>query len=165
MMLTEGYNLLWYNNVQSVERLCLPPAFTLVCCWTPSSTPKMEAVCSSETLVDFQRTTQRYFPSFTLHHHRCENVESLICCRFFITSLFCTWTWLGNSPFRQSRSSIDNIAYSQSICVQLQLRGSNRPLCSVTTNFPSHPNPWRSCKGKVASVVKYLSTTPWKRMG
>jgi hypothetical protein len=31
-------------------------------CFTNSSTPKMQATCSSETSVDFQRTTRRYIP-------------------------------------------------------------------------------------------------------
>jgi hypothetical protein len=35
----------------------LPPAFTLVSCSVHSSTLKMEAICSSETSIDFQRTT------------------------------------------------------------------------------------------------------------
>jgi hypothetical protein len=33
----------------------------------------MEFLCSSETSVDFQRTTQRYR---TVHSHRCENLKS-----------------------------------------------------------------------------------------
>jgi hypothetical protein len=37
----------------------------------------MEAICSSETSVEFQRTTRRYIPDDgTLHNHRCENLES-----------------------------------------------------------------------------------------
>jgi hypothetical protein len=39
-----------------------PPAFTLLSCSVYSSTLKMEAICSSETSVDFQRNTQRYIP-------------------------------------------------------------------------------------------------------
>jgi hypothetical protein len=42
--------------------LCLPPAFTLVYCLAYCSTLKMEAICSSETSGDFQRTTRRYIP-------------------------------------------------------------------------------------------------------
>jgi hypothetical protein len=38
-------------------QLCLPPACTLVSCLSYSSTLKMEVTCSSETSVDFQRTT------------------------------------------------------------------------------------------------------------
>jgi hypothetical protein len=39
----------------------------------------MEATCSSETLVDFQRTSRRYIPEdSTLHDHRCENLKSYI---------------------------------------------------------------------------------------
>jgi hypothetical protein len=37
----------------------------------------MEAIFSSETSVDFQRTTRRYIPEgSTLHNHRCENLKS-----------------------------------------------------------------------------------------
>jgi hypothetical protein len=37
----------------------------------------MEATCSSEASVDFQRTTQRYISEDkTLHNHRCENLKS-----------------------------------------------------------------------------------------
>jgi hypothetical protein len=37
----------------------------------------MEAIFSSETSVDTQRTTQRYIPEDgTLHNHRCENLKS-----------------------------------------------------------------------------------------
>jgi hypothetical protein len=47
---------------------CFPPACTLVSCLAYSSTLKMEAICSSETSVDFQRTTWRYIPEDrTLH--------------------------------------------------------------------------------------------------
>jgi hypothetical protein len=36
----------------------------------------MEAICCSETSVDFQRTTRRYIPEdITLHNHRCENLK------------------------------------------------------------------------------------------
>jgi hypothetical protein len=39
----------------------------------------MEVTCSSERLVDFQRTTWRYMPEHrTLNHHRCENLKSYI---------------------------------------------------------------------------------------
>jgi hypothetical protein len=38
---------------------------------------KMEATCSHETSVDFQRTTRSYIPEdWNLHNHRCENLKS-----------------------------------------------------------------------------------------
>jgi hypothetical protein len=41
------------------------------------STLKMEAILSSETSVDTQRTTRRYIPEDgTLNNHRCENLRS-----------------------------------------------------------------------------------------
>jgi hypothetical protein len=44
-----------------------------------SSTLKMEAICSSETSVETQRTTRRHIPEDdTLHNHRCENLKSYI---------------------------------------------------------------------------------------
>jgi hypothetical protein len=40
---------------------------------------KQEAICSSETSLDTQRTTWRYIPEdSTLHNHRCENLKSYI---------------------------------------------------------------------------------------
>jgi hypothetical protein len=57
--------------------LCLPPAFTLVSCSAYFLTLKMEATCSSETSVDFQRTTRRFIPDDTTPHNHCyENLKS-----------------------------------------------------------------------------------------
>jgi hypothetical protein len=62
---------------QRKSKLCLPPAFTLASCLPYFSTLKMEATCSSETSVNFQRTTRRYISEdSTLHNHRCENLKS-----------------------------------------------------------------------------------------
>jgi hypothetical protein len=37
----------------------------------------MEAICSSETSVETQRTTRRHIPEDdTLHNHGCENLKS-----------------------------------------------------------------------------------------
>jgi hypothetical protein len=37
----------------------------------------MEAICSSETSVDIQRTTRRYIvDESTITNHRCENLKS-----------------------------------------------------------------------------------------
>jgi hypothetical protein len=53
----------------------------------------MEAICSSETWVDTQRTTRRYIPEIgTLHNHRYENLKSYILksiAQFILRSLFC----------------------------------------------------------------------------
>jgi hypothetical protein len=52
------------------------PAFTLVSCSSYSSTLNMKAVCSSETSVDFQRTTQHCIPEDSiLYDDRCENIK------------------------------------------------------------------------------------------
>jgi hypothetical protein len=43
------------------------------------STLRMEATCSSEMSVDFQRTTWRYVAEDrTLHNHRCHNLKPFI---------------------------------------------------------------------------------------
>jgi hypothetical protein len=51
-----------YSEISASRLLCLPSAFKLVPCLAYSSTLKMEATCSSEILVGFQRTTQHYIP-------------------------------------------------------------------------------------------------------
>jgi chromosomal replication initiation ATPase DnaA len=54
----------------------------LFACWFAepiSSALKVEAICSSETSVETQRTTRRHIPEDdTLHNHRCENLKSYI---------------------------------------------------------------------------------------
>jgi hypothetical protein len=63
----------WSKKISEVKRkhLCL-----LVSCFASASTLKMEATWSSETSVDFQRTTRR-LEDRTLHNHRCENLKSV----------------------------------------------------------------------------------------
>jgi hypothetical protein len=44
-----------------------------------SSTLKLEAICSSGTSVDTQRTTRRHIPEDdAIHNHCCENLKSYI---------------------------------------------------------------------------------------
>jgi hypothetical protein len=67
---------------------CLPPAYLLVFAEIISSTPKMEAICSSITLVATQQTTRRHIPEDdTLNKHRCENLKSYIVSFLLITVL------------------------------------------------------------------------------
>jgi hypothetical protein len=55
----------------------LATCLTLVSCLVYSSTQKAEATSSSETSVDFQRTTRCYIPDYRIvHDHRCKNLES-----------------------------------------------------------------------------------------
>jgi hypothetical protein len=59
------------SNNKPIKKLLLP-----VSCFLILATLKMEATCSSETLVDFQRTIRRCIPKDrTLHNHRCENLR------------------------------------------------------------------------------------------
>jgi hypothetical protein len=65
----------------------------LLACWFLAkliySTLKMEAICSSETSVDTQRTTRRHIPEDdTLHNHGCENLISyMYFCSFLVSCL------------------------------------------------------------------------------
>jgi hypothetical protein len=57
------------NKTSKKPELCFPPAFMLVSCLAYSSTLKMEAICSSKTSVETQRTTWRLIPEDdTLHY-------------------------------------------------------------------------------------------------
>jgi hypothetical protein len=57
-----------------------------VSCSAYSSILKMEAIYSSETSIDFQRTTWRYIPEDSIvHNHRCENLKSY---DYYSSSLF-----------------------------------------------------------------------------
>jgi hypothetical protein len=68
------FYLLGYNAVYSVEiKLIFQRNMSPL---ASGSTLKMEAKCSSETSVDFQRNILRYIPDDrTLHNHRCENLK------------------------------------------------------------------------------------------
>jgi hypothetical protein len=52
----------------------MPPALTLASC-SAYSTLKMEAICSSEISVNFQRTTKRYIIEDNDH---CKNLKSYL---------------------------------------------------------------------------------------
>jgi hypothetical protein len=55
----------------------------------------MEAICSSETSVDTQRTTPRYIPEVnTLPNHSCENLNSYMNIWYFGTNRIQTSYWL-----------------------------------------------------------------------
>jgi hypothetical protein len=78
---TQGYVKDLLSDYSESEKIgsepCLPPAFTQISYAAYSSTLKIEAICSPETSIDFQRITQRYLPEdITLHNHNCENLKS-----------------------------------------------------------------------------------------
>jgi hypothetical protein len=60
-----------------VYKLGEPLTFTLVSYPACSSTLSVEAICLSESSVNFQRTTQLYIPdASSLHNHCCEALKS-----------------------------------------------------------------------------------------
>jgi hypothetical protein len=69
-----------YSSIgTTIREALLATCFTLVPYLASSSTLKMEVTCSSETSVDFHRTTRLYTPGdTTLHNHRCENLKSYV---------------------------------------------------------------------------------------
>jgi hypothetical protein len=54
-----------------------PCLLKLVSCWTHSSTMKMEAICSSETSVDFHRATRHYIQKTELFLKMCAHLQRL----------------------------------------------------------------------------------------
>jgi hypothetical protein len=68
-----------YSTLRSTKSL-LAICFMLVSCLDYSFTLKMEAICSFETSVDFQRSTLCYIAEDrSLHNHRSENLKSCKC--------------------------------------------------------------------------------------
>jgi hypothetical protein len=75
---------------------CTVPSFLLVTCLADSSTLKMEALCPSETSVNFYRTTQRHIPDdscfnvifylFTVFRFTLWHLEQL---RRYIVKILC----------------------------------------------------------------------------
>jgi hypothetical protein len=60
------------SKAANQREVLLSTCFTMVSCLAYFSTLEMDATCSSETSVDFQRTTgDRSLPS-----HSCENLKS-----------------------------------------------------------------------------------------
>jgi hypothetical protein len=65
--------------ISSFNMKVLFSACHLLSCSAYSTTLKMEAACSTETLLDFQQTTRRYIPEDrTIHNHCSENLKSYI---------------------------------------------------------------------------------------
>jgi hypothetical protein len=63
--------------IQERNQALLSALFMPVSCLAYASILKMEAICFSETSVDFQQTTRRCIPKdITLHNDRCENLSS-----------------------------------------------------------------------------------------
>jgi hypothetical protein len=76
---SESKNKYSRNEREGGSSAELATCFALVSWLTYFSTLRMEATCSSETSVDFQRTTRRYIPEDrTLHNHLYENLKSYL---------------------------------------------------------------------------------------
>jgi hypothetical protein len=68
----KNFILRYITRVADIFAAC----FVLISCMANSSSLKMEAIRSSETSVNFHRTTWRYIPEGrSLHNYRCENLK------------------------------------------------------------------------------------------
>jgi hypothetical protein len=75
------------EEINSAKTSKLATCCLLVFAELISLTLKMEAICSSETLVETQRTTRFHIPEDdTIHNHRCENIKSYILKNMFMCS-------------------------------------------------------------------------------
>jgi hypothetical protein len=85
----------------------------------------MKAISSSETFVNFRRTTRRYIPEEgTLHNHRFENFKSYTAVRIFIK--FDIWMFTWAPPIRSSfgynrRTITDNLNAHMRFWTRLEL--------------------------------------------
>jgi hypothetical protein len=96
-------------------------------CLNYFATMEMEAICSSETSVDFQRTTRRNSQKITaLHNYRCVNLRS------YITNLSSIW-------------GCHNGATSLKI---VPLRDLNRD-CEVAIIFTQYSHRARNMNGRI----------------
>jgi hypothetical protein len=69
-------SFLYNPKIRTIRLLGLPPVFTLISRWA-YSTLKMDAICYSETSVDFQQTTGRCIPKDNnTHNQGCGNLKS-----------------------------------------------------------------------------------------
>jgi hypothetical protein len=125
----------------------LPPTFTLVSILAYSYNLKIEAIRSSETSVDFQRTTRRYIPEYsTLHNHRCENLKSYILL-FLVSGVqnSIVVTFLCSSG-----SSVSIVNNRRAWRQKNQCLSSGRDysvLSSVQTRSGAHPPSYTMCTG------------------
>lgn len=73
---TGRLNLQSWRLSRKMNQACFPPASRLIFCSAHSSNLKLEATCSSETSVDFQRIIWGYIPEdrtlrFNYYFYRC----------------------------------------------------------------------------------------------
>jgi hypothetical protein len=98
-----------YNPRFGASRLlCLSPSFVLISCSAYSSILKMEATCSSENSVDFQRTTRCYIPK-DMNLHVFQLISSYkfpIFTVLFIQGLICLYSHLWKRGRFIDRSNI-----------------------------------------------------------
>jgi hypothetical protein len=84
-----------FGGTYCLHLLCFPPSLTLISCSAYSSALKMEAIFSSETSVEFQRTTRRYIPKIDLFGFYFVSlpfqVTCLLLCNWGLTPCVCSF--------------------------------------------------------------------------
>jgi hypothetical protein len=81
------------NKPRKPAQFCLLPAFTLFSCLAYSSTMKMVAIYSSETPVDFQRSTQHYVPEVRTLHNTDVRTSDPTCCVYMYVGYIMDMGW------------------------------------------------------------------------
>jgi hypothetical protein len=88
----------------------------LTVCLAYFYTPKMEAICSSETSVDFNWTARRYIPEDrALHTHRCVNLKCNTVFYLFFREKSCLSCCYFGSVGHAERSWLRGYATSQKV--------------------------------------------------
>jgi hypothetical protein len=104
-----------------------------------SSIPKMEAICSSETSVDFQRPTRRNIPEdSTLHNHRYEKLKSYILC---ISQVFYACYMPSSSHLHPCHCPSNGEEYklsSPALNNHIQLPGTNPSCVQILCSLPRY---------------------------
>jgi hypothetical protein len=124
-------------NFGRVSHANIANSFMLVRCFSYSSTLKMEVTCSSETSVDFQRTTQRYIPEYRSLQPKCEVVQVLCWNKNILRWYIVRWLHV-----RMIYSQVEptRIPWTRQVLWQCSL--GRALLCSIEKNvYPKGPRP------------------------
>jgi hypothetical protein len=123
-------------------RLHLPPGCLLVFSEPIPSTLKMEAICSSETVVETQRTIRHHIPEVdTLHNHGSKNLKSYnISSCLFIALSECRHNvrLLRSSPVCFEHNPERNLQFGQ---VSIAIYTTNKKCYFFYSFMSPNPNP------------------------
>jgi hypothetical protein len=126
---------------------------------------KMRTTCSSETLVDSQRTTRPYIPEdTTLHNHCCENLRSCMIKAWFLELNGKSWLRIWSLPF-QCTAYYSGIRWGSSK-IEQKLEVS-RWLNRESYRYLKNTSQMRCYSNDTRTLTHWwrLCIRPWSRMG